>query len=178
VNATLVKFVFHNGGYADTVLLEDGVSCSPIDSIPIPAHIQAYAANVSWPLVANKSYRLVSSLVGEYNETQSVVAPGGWPWTDGQNLVVDDCAGGADHCTSSASSSVCGWSHQYWFNFTDLEICSDGSSSGGSSSEGGSCSPAFCPAIGTGTACCVDANRCGTDFGNGCVASRQIDGGH
>src|SRR5262249_12005485 len=105
VNATLVKFVFHNGGYADTVSLEDGVSCSVIASIPTPASVQSYTANVSWALVANKSYRLVSSKVGQYNEMQAVTAPGGWPWTNGQNLVVDDCAGGADHCASSGSSS-------------------------------------------------------------------------
>jgi len=77
VNATLVKFVFHNGGYADTVSLEDAVSCSVIASIPTPANVQSYTANVSLQLVANKSYRLVSSKVGQYNETQAVTAPGG-----------------------------------------------------------------------------------------------------
>lgn len=126
VNARLVKFVFHNGGYADTVSLQDGVACSVIASVPIPAHVQSYTAKVSWPLAANKSYRLVSSIVNVgtgYNQTQAVVSSGGWPWTDGANLVVDDCAGGVDHCSSAASSLDCGWSHQYWFNFTDLEIC-------------------------------------------------------
>lgn len=81
------------------------------------------ASDVSWPLVANKSYRLVSSQVGQYNETQAVVAPGGWPWTNGQNLVVDDCAALGDYCTSDASSAPCAWSHQYWLYSTDLEIC-------------------------------------------------------
>jgi hypothetical protein len=122
-NTKLSKFVFHNGGQADTVSLEDGASCSVIASIPIPAHVQAYTANVSWPLVANKSYRLVSSGAGSYNGTQAITTAADWPWTNGQNLVVDDCAGGADHCTSGASSLACGWPHNYWFNFTDLEIC-------------------------------------------------------
>jgi hypothetical protein len=176
-NATLVKFVFHNGGYADTVSLEDGVSCSVIDSMPIPVHIQTYTASVSWTLVANKSYRLVSSKLNQYNETQAVVAPGGWPWTDGQNLVVDDCAGGADHCASGASSLACGYGHQYWFNFTDLEICSDGSSRGGATSDSGTCNSAFCPTLGSGIACCFASNRCGADFGNGCVPDTQMDGG-
>jgi hypothetical protein len=124
VNATLVQFAFHNGGSPDTVQLEDGVSCSVIASVSVPASVQAYTAHVSWPLIANKSYRLVNSCANcNYQETQAVVPPSTWPWSDGQNLVVDDCAGGADHCVSDASSIACGWSHEYWFNFTDLEIC-------------------------------------------------------
>lgn len=160
VKATLVKFVFHNGGYADTVALEDGVSCSVIASIPIPANTQAYTANVSWPLVANKVYRLVSSLVGEYNETQAAVAVGSWPWTNGHNLVVDDCAGGADHCSSDASSRACYWSHQYWFNFTDLETCESGvaTGAGGTTSTGGSS-----PGSGGTTTCRPAGGNCTTN---------------
>lgn len=123
VNARLVRFVFHNVGYADTVSLQDGASCAVIASTPVPASVPAYTATVSWPLVANKSYRLVSGFASSPSGNNAFGIVSSWPWTNGQNLVVDDCAGGADRCESDASTAACGWSHQYWFGFSDLEVC-------------------------------------------------------
>jgi hypothetical protein len=43
--------------------------------------------------------------------------------------------------------------------------------------DAGTCNPAFCQALGSGTACCVD-NRCGTNLnGMGCTANPRKDGG-
>ena len=55
------------------------------------------------------------------------------------------------------------------------EACLNGACA--TQSEGGSCNPAFCPAPGTGTACCTTTDQCGTDFGHGCVPATQIDAG-
>ncbi len=59
--------------------------------------------------------------------------------------------------------------------------CGSGQSGGSFSKfDAGACNPAYCVALGTGTACCTTSGQCGTDFGNGCVASglSQVDGGH
>jgi hypothetical protein len=105
-NATLTSFVFNNQGLADTIQLQDS-NGNALFSFAVPAASPAaLVVDVSWPLVAGQTYRLVN-LDGTNG---SWVDYASWP-TTGTQLRVDGVWGnGALQLT-------------WWFTFTQLTTC-------------------------------------------------------
>jgi hypothetical protein len=105
-NTVLTSFVFNNQGLADTIQLQDNVG-NVLFSYSVPAGSPiALPVNVSWPLQAGLTYRLVSldTANGRWVDYLS------WP-TTGTQLRVNGTWGNGSLQTL------------YWFTFTQLKTC-------------------------------------------------------
>jgi len=105
VNTTLTQFTVMNQGLADTAILTDAAGTT-LQSISIPAATTTFVADVTWPLVAGRTYHLVTADPSNNRYAPGVVYPIG-------NASLQVTAGWMDNAAQT----------MYWFAYTGLRTC-------------------------------------------------------